>query len=503
VERRSTARVLVVTVVALAIVAALGWGGTALVRKAADKLGSGTGSPSGGRLLTFGAPIDLSGVSGAVAVTASDAGVFYTTTSAGRTTVHGLWPQTGEPMWTRDVSMNPTEASLRTVGGFLVLDGKKSATDGGRDIRVVLDPMNGSQKQKLDWTQRTDVAYVGMEAIAATTSRPYQTVRVNLLTGSQVWTSTPIASVNAWHPVKPELTWAVQHSNTPGQPDNLPAVWDGFAESFGVNGDRFVQLDASGGTAQVLDGAGKVTVSGKVTVDDDILDDLWTAFDGLLIGAMKDGAPGGGTGFVTAYQLDNLKPAWSTPVGIDAGDDVRYVHPCGEHLVCAGYDRHPSGTSAVVGIDTRTGQWLEWNKMPAAQFGGSSTKPSWLVLDSKVVYGASSFPPQISCQDTGIEVVDATNGATVRTLASPAKTSSATVIGAAGRYVAVRTVGVHGTETVWRIALLDLVTGRQTAPMDIGSGDHPPQQAAINRNEVAVLGADRKLYIATAPDLPL
>jgi molecular chaperone HscA len=501
-RRRSGVRALVVAGMVLVLVGALGWGGTKLFGAVADKVGGRPGdsgsSAGGGPLQRVGSPIDLSGVSGAVALTASGIGVFYSTTTSGKTTVHGLDPTLGQEMWTKDLDVEPAEASLRIVGQYVVLDAKGSATDGGKDIRVVLDPNNGTQKQKLDWTQRADVAYLGVDAIVATTWEPYRTLRVNLVTGKQAWESQPIGSINAWHPVKPELTWKAEPA---ALPVNVPAPQDGFAESFGVNPDRVVQLDASGGKAQVVDGAGKVTVSGRVTIDDDLNHDVWTAYDGLLIGAVTDSGSGG-RGEVTAYRLSDLKPAWSAPVAFSAGDDVTYVHPCGEHLVCVKYDKNTTDTKAVVAIDTASGKRLDWTSMPAAQFGDFSTEPYWLLLGGNVVYGESSFPPEIGCQDTGIEVVDANNGATVHTLASPARTTSAEVIGAAGRYAAIRTLKLNGSKIIWQVSLLDVVTGKQTQTMDIGSGDNPPQQAVIAGQAVAVIGADHKLYIAQAPNLP-
>ncbi len=503
-RRRSPVRPAVITVVVLAVVLALGWGGTKLLRTGARKLGNiagigasgGTGgsgsSGSGAKLRAVGAPIDLSGA-GAVAVTASTSAVFYSATAGGVTTVYALDPATGAQKWKQDVPIEPAEASLRVVNDLLLVDGEKSASDGGKDMRVVLQAGDGHLLQKLDWSQRADIAYLGSDAIVATAWQPYRTLRVNLRTGKQAWASTPIASINAWHPVKPELTWVAA-------PGNLPAPDEGFAESLGVNPDRFVQLDASGGAAQVVNGAGKVTVSGKVTVDDDVNDDIWTAFDGLLIGAVNDPASGG-KGQVTAYRLDNLKPAWSSPVAFNPGDKVNYVHPCGDHLVCVSYDKQTTDTKSVVAVDTRDGKRLDWSKMPAAQFGDFSTDPFWLVLGGGAVYGESSFPPQIGCESTGIEVVDATNGATVLSLADPGRTRSTTVIGAAGRYAVLRSVTVRGSTTVWQVSLLDLTTGKRSATLDVGGGDNLPQQAAAAGPLMTVIGADRKLYLAAAPSL--
>ncbi|HWB35124.1 MAG TPA: Hsp70 family protein, partial [Rugosimonospora sp.] len=308
-RRRSPIAAIVVSVVVLALVGLLGWGGfliyqhglggpggNALGGNGGGLTGNGSGgngaAGSGGKLEPIGSPIDLSS-GGALAVTAAASGIFYSVTSGGKTTVHALDPATGKEKWKRDVAIEPAAASLRVVGDLLLVDGTKSASDGGKDMRVVLQVSDGLQLWKADWSERTDVAYLGSDAIVATAGEPYRTMRVNLRTGKQAWASTPIGSIVAYHPVKPELTWATGTTN-------VPAPVDTFTESLGVNPDRFVQLDADDGTAQVVNGAGKVAVSGKVTVDDDILNDTWTAFDGLLIGAVNDSASAG-KGQVTAY----------------------------------------------------------------------------------------------------------------------------------------------------------------------------------------------------------
>src|SRR5206468_9755223 len=189
--------------------------------------------------------------------------------------------------------------------------------------------------------------------------------------------------------VSPEFTWTADPADT-------PAPAGGFMESLGINKDRVVQLDADNGTAQVLNGAGKVTASGPVTIDDPILTRVWTAYDGLLIGAMTSDASNG-KGQLAAYRLDNLKQAWA-PVGLSAGDEIKYVHPCGQHVVCVAYNRQSTDTQVVMGVDTQSGKRLDWTKMPTEQFGDFSTDPFWLVLASSTVFGESSFPPQIGCE---------------------------------------------------------------------------------------------------------
>jgi molecular chaperone HscA len=500
--RRSLAIPVVAAVVVVVIVVILAWGGVTLFRSGGGLLGAlgasptggtGTGGGSGGSggpLNVVGAPIDLP-ADGAVAVTAAASGVYYSTTSSGKTTVHALEAATGKEKWKQDVKVEPSEVRLHVVGDLLLLDGKKSATDDGKDVRVVIQVADGHPVRTMDWTQKSDVAYLGTDVIVVTTSKPYPTQRVNLRTGQTAWT-TPTGGFISHHPVKPELTWAAG-------PTNLPVPLDTVSESFGVNPDRVVQLDADAGKAQVVNGVGKVTASGKVTIDDDLLDDVWTSFDGLLLGAMTSEAANG-KAQLAAYHLSDLKQAWN-PVAFGAGDEIKHVHPCGDHLVCVAYKKNATDTEAVVAVDTRNGTRLDWSGMPKEQFGDSSTELYWLVLAGATVYGESAFPPQLGCEKTGIEVVAPNTGAATQVLAAPGRFGSYVVIGGAGRYLAVRTVGVRGGSTVWQVSLQDLTTGKRSGTLDVGGGDKLPQEASTAGNVLAVIGADRKLYVATAPNL--
>lgn len=450
--------------------------------------GGGAQAGSGGGLQLAGAPIDLSG-DGARAVTAGANLVFYAVGGNGNTVVHAVEPTTGKDKWAQKVTVDPEEASLHTVGDLLVLDAKKSASDGGKDMRVVLAVSDGHQVQKLDWSNRQDVGYVGADAIVATTWQPYQTLRVNLRTGQTVWKSPPIASIIAYHPVSPMLTW------TAG-PGNGPAPEKSFTESFGINPDRFVQLDASKATVQVINGAGKVTVQGPVPIDDSVNERLWTAFDGLIVGALNDEASGGRAA-VGAYRVDNLKQAWS-PVSMSPGDEVKYVHPCAEHMVCVAYQKKSDDNPAVFAIDTTTGKRVNWTSPPP--FGDFSSEPYWLVLGGQMLYGEGSFPPQLGCRDTGLAVLNPNTGAAIQNLFPVKSACSAQAMAGAGRFVAIRniSVAIPSGQVSWKASVVDLSTGKQTDAMDLGAnGNQVPDVLAVSGNALAAVGTDHKLRIAT------
>ncbi len=495
-------RGLIVTAVVLALLAGLGWGGFELFGAAKNSLSNGlpglsTGDSgghagSGGALQAAGTAIDLSG-DGARAVTAGANLVFYSASGSGKTLVHAVDPATGKDKWQQTVTLDPSEASLTVVGDLLLIDGKGSTTDGGKDVRVVLQTADGKQLQKLDWSKRADVAYLGTDAIVAATSEPYQTQRVNLRTGQTVWKSSPIASIVAYHPIAPELTW------TPASPANVPAPFKGFTESFGVNADRFVQLDSDSGAVQVVNGSGKTVASGKVPIDDDVINVLWTAYDGLVIGSLNSDASAG-RGTLAAYRLDNLKQAWT--VGLNAGDELDYVHPCGEHLVCATYTKKSDDSKAILAVNTTTGQRATWTSTPS--YGDSATDPYWLVAGGQMLYGDGSFPPHLSCGGTGLLILNPGTGATVRTLVANSRTCAPTVEAGGGRYLAVRglSVGIPSGTITWNVSVIDLTTGKQTDGLGLGSGDSPPPDlVALTGTVVAAVGTDHKLHIANASKL--
>jgi hypothetical protein len=489
--------------VVLLLVLGSGYVATKLFRAVGHSLtglsGAGTASAprggaragSGGPLQQAGSPIDLSG-EGARAVGAGNNVVYYSMTGAGKTVVHAVDPGTGKDKWAQTLAFEPAKASIHTVGDLVVLDGAGSATDGGRDIRVVLRASDGTMLHKLDWSRRADVAYLGTDAIAATTTNPYQTMRVNLRTGQTTWKSTPIASIIAYHPVNPELTWVAKAAGVVA-PDKS------FTESFGVNPDRFVQVDGDAGTAQVVNGAGKTTANARVDIDDEILKRTWFAFDGLLIGALTDRASPGRAA-IGGYRLDGLRKAWD-PVGLNAGDEIQYLHPCGEHLVCVVYES--GGLKKMFAFDARNGNRITWATPPP--YGDSATDPYWLVLGGQMLYGDGTFPPNLGCGGTGLLILDPLTGATHRALVEPTTKACAPQVAAGGgRYLAVRdlSVAIPSGKISWQVALIDVMTGKRTGPLDLGTGETPPTDVvAVSGTTVAAVGSDRKLRIGRAPRL--
>ncbi len=453
--------------------------------------GGQTSTGTGGPLTLVGQPVDLSAGS-ASAVGSDGTTLYYSITTDGKTTVHAVNPATGAEKWHQQEPVEPAEESLTAVNGLVLLDAHKSATDAGKDIRVVLDAADGHELKRHDWSRREDVAFFGTDVVIST-DRPMESQRIDLRTGRVVWTHlAPKDVVTVNHRVNPELTW---------QPDgkNLPPPVKTATETFGARPDHVVELnsDSDNGTAAVLDGAGRQVASAKVPVDDR----AWTVFDGMLIGRLTTEASAG-RGQLGMYRLAGLGQA-HPPVQFKPGDEIDYVHPCAEHLVCVTYQKNSDDAKAVAAVDTTTGQQVAWSHpSPAPSFGDFSDDPYWLVQNGQMVYGEGSFPPVLYSRDTGIAVLDPKSGS-VRLQVSTSQGSDS-LIGTSGRYAVMAGVHVNTTtdKATYQISLVDVTTGRRTGQVDAGPAEKKQVEAvALAGATVAFIGTDGKLRIATAAKL--
>src|SRR5437763_14103151 len=91
--------------------------------------------------------------------------VFYAVSGNGKTVVHAVDPATGREKWAQSVVLDPSEASMHTVGDPLVVHGKASATDAGKDMRGVLQTGDGKLPQKPAWSRREDVDYLRTDSL--------------------------------------------------------------------------------------------------------------------------------------------------------------------------------------------------------------------------------------------------------------------------------------------------------------------------------------------------
>jgi molecular chaperone HscA len=490
-RRRRPVRTAVIVLVVLAVVGALSWGGAYAAKSISNAVRHGTPGPSAGTVggVAGGSGGKLTSVSGypqplpdgAVAgMTVGGDAVFTAVTKSGHTEVTAVaLPGTEGPHWSNaKVPVDPAKIVMNVVHGLLILDVDKSNTDKGNDVRAVLDVTNGRYLWKKAWSHSdsTDLAYIGTDVIVA---RQFDTLteRVDLRTGSTKWTHpAPSDVANAWHHAKAALTWqtAVGASTAP-----VPRTASAFQESFVADATKVVQVYEDTGTAEILNAAtGRRIVAQPVSLADDLIDVTWTAYDGLVIGAAKDGGAA-----LNAYRTSNLKQAWRFP--LPAGADVKLVKGCGPRLVCASIE--VGSEYRVLAVDTKNGK---------AGWGTTVLKPGdepgWYVLDQRVVYGGLSFVSVGSSRLPASLLDD--KGVTSKLVSGDYTSMNA----AGGRYGAL-VRPQYGSTSHWGVSIVDLETGKQTVWQDIGPVNGQPTISVTGTTVAAINGG--QLYLLQAPGL--
>jgi molecular chaperone HscA len=492
-RRRRRLRLAVLVSLAVLLVASLTWGGAKLIRSLGGsdqgRLGSGAGGggaggggasrggASGGSLTPVtGFPLALDGVA---ATAVGPAVAYYAVVTGGHTQVRAV-PLRGGTGWTSTVPIEPAELTLSTVGDLLILDGSKSNTDGGEDVRAVADAGTGRYLWKARWSQTDwdDLAYIGTDVIVARHS-DVVTQRVNLRTGKARWTHrAPSGVIIAYHHAKAVLGWSPATGSSAAP---VPRAGGAFQESIAADATRVVQLYESSGSAEVLNAAtGGRLVSGRVGLADDLIADTWTSYDGLLVGAAKQGAPA-----LIGYRLADLRQAWRYP--LPAGADVRRVKACGQHRVCV--SSRVTGGYQVMAVETSTGR-AAWAQPLRSDSG---TEPGWYLLGQRLLYGYGAFV-SLGDHDLPAGLLD-DKGAVTRLGTGDFTSVNA---GAGGYGVAVRPQ-LSGSDSNWAVALDDLSTGKQTTWLDVGRAVSQPA-ISITGTTVAVINSGR-LYLAQAPGL--
>ena len=144
---------------------------------------------------------------------------------------------------------------------------------------------------------------------------------------------------------------------------------------------------------------------------------------------------------------------------------------------------------------------MTWNRQPA--YGDFSEHPYWLAQGGLMVYGEGSFPPELGCRGTGIEVLNSATGELLHGLSAPASGCGDSLIGAAGKYLAMSTVHVNvaNSKPSWQVSLVDASTGKQSDRMDVGPAEVAIDGVAVAGTTLAVIGADHHLRIASAAKL--
>ena len=435
--------------------------------------GGGTGSGNvggdGGNLATT-HTVELTG-EGAAGVTVAGDKVVYALASAENTKVVALPGGGGDAVWERDVAVEPEGIRLTAVGNLIVLDGDRSATDNGDNVRAVLNAADGKPLWKKVWENRTDVAYLGTDAVVEVKDGFENSMeRVDLRSGKVRWTrccNDDLMSMDD-HRIEPVLRWP--DGKTDG--GRAAAVKGVLADSFVAATDRIVELDADDGKGAVVDAAtGKVKSSGNLPLEDD----TWTVFGDKVIGIQSDIAAKGAV-VLAAYQLPNFKQVWT--LRQKAGADITRVKPCGDGLVCAAMDEK----TIAVDVDTGKEAWSvaqEW-----------SDDAGWYATPSGLIFGDATF--------------DTVNEA--RILSSKgeetAKMQQFTLVEAvSGTRMAVRGNRISGSTVILQISVVDLASKKQTKAVDVGTTDGAPDQVSLAGDLVAVLTGDRRVLALKVADL--
>ncbi|GAA4212986.1 Hsp70 family protein [Actinocatenispora rupis] len=434
--------------------------------------GNGTdaaGSGDAGTLALVGdKPVTLGGT-GKTAVAAGGGAFYYAVGGTENTVVRAVGQADGRQRWTTTVKVAPADLAVTAVDTVVVLDAKRSATNSGKDMRVVLDARSGTRLWSGDWSDHTDVTYIGHEVVATVRADFHDhPARFDLRTGKRKWSGSATDTVvGLGHGAVPVLRWPTA-SGRHGVP-----VWpSALAESLTTDASRFVT--AHDGEGAVIDAAtGKATVTGALPVDAE----HWIAYDGLVVGELTDSASPGQPA-VAAYRLTDLHKAWVYRLA--PGESVKDVHPCGEHVVCVSADGSDDNT--MMGVRTADGK-AAWARPITVKF---SVDPGCRVFGTVPVCGNSTFDDLLGGPGDTNYVLDPRTGRKARDLGSP-------YLMAANGSHALQIIPDNGK---WQARVVDLTSGATTSSVRMDTADLPVS-CTVDGTHLAVLTKNRLLYLAT------
>ncbi|MBF9129586.1 hypothetical protein I0C86_11510, partial [Plantactinospora sp. S1510] len=401
---------------------------------------------------------------GAASVTVAGDHVISAVSGEGATEVVSLPANDAPPRWTTTVQMEPSELRISAVGDLIILDGKRSITNYGDDVRAVLSAANGRQLWKREWSHRTDIAYYGTDAVVAIRSGTdkHSIARVDLRTGKQEWirTGSPDVLSTDDHRAEPMRQWPAPDT-TPTA--TLPAV-NGVLTDAVVATTPVVELDAKNGRGTLLDARnGKVQGTGKLPLDDGI----WVAYDNLVIG--KTATQSSGAQQVLAgYAVPGFRQRWK--IGLAAVERIERVKPCGPHLVCVAI----TGPDAnhTLAVDTRTGTSV-W------RIAVDNSDEDWYAHGDTILGGKSTFFESIDDP----RLINQSDGKARRKF-----TEYTTVLATnGGRMVLLST---DGLPLKWQLHVEETATDRGTNAVPVG--DKSPEQVAVAGDLVGVITGDRR-----------
>jgi hypothetical protein len=379
---------------------------------------------------------------------------------ADKTTVTALPAAGGSARWQATVAFGAGELRLTRVGALLVVDGKQTTMDG--DARAVVDTATGKALWVKNWDERNDLAYVGTDVLVEALDQPTSLSRVDLRTGKARWrvpgpdTLFVIDSRFA----KAARAWAVGPRKI-GDPLS-PLAGNGFRESV-LAGTDVVLLDEDNKRGRVVDGrTGKVRRSAPLPLDDD----LWTVYDGMVVGAEYDN---GGATVVAGHRLSDLRPVWTFE--LVAGSRVEAVRPCGPKRVCVVADG-PAGDTVIHAVDLAKGAEV-WRRVAPDDM----IDVGLYVVGGRLIFGEDSFG------DIGEPVLLDVDNKELRVYDNP----SVAILGADGDRAAMQGVRLAGSEVVFQVAVASLGSGKSTEGVDAGA--EPPAGLALSGDTLVVLTA--------------
>jgi molecular chaperone HscA len=481
-------RLTVMVVVILAVLIGGGYAvGSALLKKVPSSLGGGSNPGAvgaGATLDDYQREIALSGGGAGAAIVEAQT-LYYADVGTNHTDITAVPTAGGDKKWHTSVPIEPTDLRMTVQSGLLIVDGKSSSADGGKDVRAVLKLDTGALLWKSAWADRIDVAFIGTEVIVETRGAKPATDRFDLLTGKSKWNRPGQGLILIdERRLGGVLTWPAQPTTNAVAPpaddiSDIPAA-SAFHQPLAVDTGAMVELDDSTGRASVLDAAtGKPRTTGDVPLDIS----RWTVFDGMIIGkASSDASPGRDT--VVAYQLGNLAKAWDLPQ--PAGTSIDVVRACGQHLICVAL-QPSNGDKVVIAYEVST-------KREVWRYTIDATDPRWYLLGDRLVLGDGTFASL-----TDAAILDGATGKSAHPLGD--RTHRYMVVAGRGQWAAVQYATANAAGNVeWLVAAVDLASGAISAGVAVGKDQ--PMEVQLAGDAITVVTADHKLRVLKLPGGP-
>ncbi|MEJ3744357.1 Hsp70 family protein [Actinomycetes bacterium KLBMP 9797] len=406
---------------------------------------------------------------GASAVVVAGERVVYAVAGGGSTEVTAVPAAGGAPAWTVNVPVEPSEVRLTSVADLIVLDAKDSATDRGATVRVVLNAADGKQLWKKAWEKRTDVVYLGTQAIVEVrdTFTANAVLRVELRTGKELWkrTGDDDSLSGEAHRIEPQRRWPSE-----GPAGVLPLVGGALGDALVAGVDTVVELNADDGKGYLLDArTGRAKASGSLP----LRDEEWTVYGGLVVG-LQDLDVTGGRAVLAGYKLPGFGRAWTVP--LTQGLTVERVKPCGPHLVCMAVENRQD--DETVAVDVRSGK-VAW-RLPV------DMDETWYPTADGLVFGDAPF----DSVDDG-RVLRVADGKEVRRLPD-----SGLVLAVRGGRMVLMGTRVAGSDVVVQLYVDAVGADQATRAVDVGG--EAPDQVSLAGDVVAAVTGDRRVLVLRA-----